>query len=115
MMAEKDEKGQSTFSLKQATKVGLKHCGKIFGTTVLSLFMTIILCIIIAMPMIIVQEAYFSAVEGRVNFGDTALIPTSGYAIMAITVAVSYFLMFFVGIINQTAWLYLYGDLASEK
>ena len=99
---------------KGLAKKCLKNFFKILGTMILSLVIQALLCAIIILPMIAVDNAYLTSIEGKYNFGDTALIPTYGYILIAAVCIVCYFLTRIVAVGNWTTLILLYGNMYAK-
>jgi len=102
-------------SFKASLKKGWNHWGKTFGVVLLSGLIMCAVSIIMMVPYFVATSAYFSSVEGKVNFGDTALIPASGYWTMLGVCAVCYAVMLIFSVAYQATLLYLYGDLKTRE
>lgn len=100
---------------KLAYRKGFSNKGKIFTVTLLSLFVVAVASVILLLPGIVSINAYFSSVEGQVNFGDTVLIPASGYVAMIVCSTVSLSFTCLLSMIMHTALLYLHGDIFTKQ
>ena len=105
MMAQKEK-----ISFKELYKRGWEKRGKTFGVTALGLFILVASTVILLLPGIISIEAYFSNVEGSVNFNDTTFIPHSGYAAMLIASTIAITIAHLFSVNFYTALLHVYGD-----
>lgn len=111
IMKEKGEK----ISFKQTLKKGWNHWGKIFGVVMLSGLIICVVNIILMVPYTFATSAYLSSIEGKINFGDTALIPQSGYVTMLIVCTICYAVMMLISTTYHATLLYLYGDLKTRE
>ncbi len=111
IMKDKDEK----ISFKQTLKKGWNHWGKILGVVLLSGLIVCVVNLLFMMPYTVATSAYLSSIEGKINFGDEALIPTSGYATMLAVCTLCYAVMMLISVAHQTTMLYLYGDLKTRE
>lgn len=111
IMKEKGEK----ISFKQTLKKGWNHWGKIFGVVMLSGLIVGVANIILMVPDIFATSAYFSSIEGKINFGDTALIPQSGYVTMLIVCTICSAVRMLIFTTYHATMLYLYGDLKTRE
>lgn len=109
-----DSAKEQTFAFKEAYRKGFRHKGKIFSLTLWSAFLQLIVSAVILLPGIVAIEAYLCSVEGNVNFGDTVLIPASGYLLMIIvgTIAITFCCLLQVAF--YASLMYLFGDLYSK-
>lgn len=99
------------FYFRTALKKGFQHKGKIFGVAVLSGFILIIASIVLLLPAVVSVNAYFSSIEGAVNYGDEAIIPTSGFTLMLLASTASLVAIHILAFIYHTAMLYVHGDI----
>lgn len=104
-----------TFGFKEAYKKGFSHKGKILSLTVWNAFLYMIACAVILLPAIIATVAYLSSVESRVNFGDTALIPTTGYALMFVAGVIAVTFCALLQVAFSASLMYLFGDIYSKE
>ena len=111
IMKEKGEK----ISFKQTLKKGWNHWGKIFGVVAMSCLIVSVVNIILMVPYTFATSAYLSSVEGKINFGDTALIPDSGYVTMLVVCTICYAVMLLIMTAHHATMLYLYGDLKTRE
>ena len=111
IMKEKGEK----ISFGQTLKKGWNHWGKIFGVVALSCLILCVVNIILMVPYTFATSAYLSSIEGKINFGDTALIPDSGYVTMLIVCTICYAVMLLITTAHHATMLYLYGDLKTRE
>jgi len=111
IMKNKDEK----ISFKQTLKKGWNHWGKILGVVLLSGLIVCVVNLLFMMPYTVATSAYLSSIEGKINFGDEALIPISGYATMLAVCTLCYAVMMLISVAHQTTMLYLYGDLKTRE
>lgn len=111
IMKDKGEK----ISFKQTIKKGWNHWGKILGVVLLSGLILCVVNLLFMLPYTVATSAYISSIEGKINFGDDALIPTSGYVTMLAVCTLCYAIMMLISVANQTTLLYLYGDLKTRE
>jgi hypothetical protein len=111
IMKEKGEK----ISFGKTLKKGWNHWGKIFGVVMLSGLIMCVVNIILMVPYTFATSAYLSSIEGKINFGDTALIPQSGYVTMLIVCTICYAVMMLISTTYHATMLYLYGDLKTRE
>ncbi|MBR2185327.1 MAG: hypothetical protein IJ897_07910 [Prevotella sp.] len=102
-------------SFKQTIKKGWNHWGKILGVVLLSGLILCVVNLLLMMPYTVATSAYLSSIEGKINFGDQALIPDSGYATMLIACTLCYAVILLISVAHQTTLLYLYGDLKTRE
>lgn len=107
-------KGDGKFGLKEHVRKGLHNWGRILGVVLLGGIVLTVVSAIMMLPYITAVSTYFSSIEGTVNFGDAAVIPTSGYVLMVVACILGYVMMQIFGVFQQTAMLYLYGAI-NEK
>ena len=103
------------YSFKGQGKRLVRHIGKFAGTMLLGTFIWVVLSIIAVLPMAIGQYAYFASVEGRYNFGDSALITDTGYAVIAIACVVCYYVIQMISVGNWATLMFLLGDIKSKN
>ena len=108
------DKGEKV-SFKQTIKKGWHHWGKIFGVVLLSGLIVCVVNLLLMMPYTVATSAYLSSIEGKINFGDDALIPTSGYVTMLAVCTLCYAIMMLISVAHQTTLLYLFGDLKTRE
>ncbi len=112
-----DTEGKALFqeySFRNAYKAGLRSSGKIIGVTLLGVFIISIASIVPFLPGIISLKAYLSGVEGNLVFGDTTIIPASGYFFMIFFSTIAFAFVELLSITVITATLYLHGDIFSR-
>ena len=102
---------KKTIKWGKAVKAVFRHLGKVTGTTLLSLFILIVVSAVVYLPYIVSTYAYFSSVEGQINFGDVALIPTSGYILMVLACTLCYTIINIISVGFYTSLLFLYGSI----
>ncbi len=107
-------KGKRKIHINKVCKAIFRHFGKVVGTTLLSLFILIVISMVVYLPYVISTYAYFSSIEGQVNFGDTAVIPTSGYVMMIVACTLCYTIINIMSVGFYASLLYLYGSIRSE-
>lgn len=112
---EEGKKHKLAFTFRKAYAKGLRHVAKILGVTALMAFIIFVMSVIPLLPGILSTEAYFSQVEGQVNFGDTNTIPTSAYVMMIIVSTVSLSIMHILAVAFHATLLYLHGDIYSKE
>lgn len=103
------------FGFLAAYKKGFKHKGKIIMVTLWSLFLLLIACAVILLPGIVATEAYLSSVEGSINFGDKALIPAWGYALVFTSGTIAMTFCCLLGVAFSASLMYLFGDIYSKE
>lgn len=103
------------YEFRYALRKGFNNKGKLFGVALLSGFIILVASIVLMLPGIVSINAYFSSVEGAVNYGDDALIPTSGYVLMLIASTASLVAIHILAFIYHTAMLYVFGDIFSKE
>ena len=111
IMKDKGEK----ISFKQTIKKGWNHWGKILGVVLMSGLILCVVNLLLMMPYTVATSAYLSSIEGKINFGDEALIPNSGYATMLTVCTLCYAIMMLISVAHQTTLLYLFGDLKTRE
>lgn len=104
-------KGKRTIRWGGVMKTIFLHLGKVVGTTLLSLFVCFVLSMVVYLPYVVSTYAYFSSVEGKVNFGDTALIPISGYVMMVVACTVCYTIINILSVGFYASLMFLYGSV----
>ena len=104
-------KGRRTIKWGRVQKAIFRHLGKVVGTTLLSLFVWVVISAVVYLPYVVLIYAYFSSVEGRINFGDMALIPTSGYVIMIVVCTVCYTIINTLSVGFYASLMFLYGSV----
>lgn len=105
--------GKRTIKWGGVAKAIFRHFGKVMGTTLLSLFVLLVLSAVVYLPYVVSIYAYFSSVEGQVNFGDTALIPTSGYVMMIAVCTLCYTIINILSVGFYASLMFLYGSIRS--
>lgn len=108
------EEDAAPFSLKDEMRRGCRHWAKILGVVLFAGFIFLLAACVLVLPYIAAVSTYFASIEGKVNFNDTALIPTSGYVGMMLLCILAYSLIFLFGVFYQTSLLLLYGDIARK-
>lgn len=103
--------GKKKIHIKKVCKAILHHFGKVIGTTLLSLLIFFAISAVVYLPYVVSTYAYFSSVEGQINFNDTALIPTSGYITMIVAYTICYTIINIISVGFYTSLLYLYGSV----
>lgn len=111
---EEGKKQSAAFDFKVAYKQAFQHKGKIIGVTLLGSFIMFVASLVLLLPTLIATDAYLSSIEAKVNFGDTVLIPTSGYVYMLVFSTIAVTFVYLLSVAYQTALLYLHGDIYSE-
>lgn len=109
-----DDEREQAFAFKKAYRKGFRHKGKIFSLTLWSAFLLFVGCAVILLPGIVATEAYLSSIEGNVNFGDSTLIPASGYAIMIVVGAIALTFCCLLKVAFNASLMYLFGDIYSK-
>ena len=104
-------KGKRKIYIKKVCKAIFHHFGKVLGTTLLALFILVVMSMVVYLPYIISTYAYFSSVEGQINFGDTAIIPTSGFVMMIVACTLCYTIINIMSVGFYASLLYLYGSI----
>lgn len=104
-------KGDGAFPIKEHARKGLRRWGSILGVVLLGGFVCMVVSSIMMLPYITAISTYFASIEGKVNFGDAALIPTTGYVLMMVACVLGYAMIQLFAVFNQTALLYLYGTI----
>lgn len=104
----------ASFSFRKAYVKGFRHKGKILGVTSLSAFVVFVGSLVLLLPGIISVQAYFSSVEGAINFNDQALISTTSYACMFIISTMAITLVHVLAVTFHASLLYLHGDILSN-
>ena len=104
-------KGKRKIHINKVCKAIFRHFSKVVGTTLLSLFILIVISMVVYLPYVISTYAYFSSIEGQVNFGDTAVIPTSGYVMMIVACTLCYTIINIMSVGFYASLLYLYGSV----
>ncbi len=109
------EEGAAPFSFKDELSRGCKHWAKILGVVLFAGFIFLLAACVLVLPYMAAISTYFASIEGKVNFNDTALIPTSGYVGMMLLCVLAYSLIFLFGVFYQTSLLLLYGDIEDRE
>ena len=104
-------KGKRTIRWGRVMKAIFRHLGKVMGTTLLSLFVLVVVSAVVYLPYVVSTYAYFSCVEGQVNFSDTAMIPTSGYVLMVAACTVCYTIINILSVGFYASLMFLYGSV----
>lgn len=104
-----------SYSLKASYQKGSRRKGKILGVALMATFIVTLASTVLLLPGIISIEAYFSSVEGNVNFHDNVTIPTGGYVLMILVGTMALALSNIISIIAQVALLCLFGDIYSAE
>lgn len=104
-------KGKRTIRWGRVMKAIFRHMGKVVGTTLLSLFVLVVVSAVVYLPYVVSTYAYFSSVEGQVNFSDTAMIPTSGYVLMVAACTVCYTIINILSVGFYASLMFLYGSV----
>lgn len=112
---EEGRRQKEAFGLKAAYRKAFRHKGKILGVTMLAMFLFAVASMVLLLPGFVSTEAYLSSVEGRVNFGDSVLIPTYGYVFMVVVSTVSYTLANILSVSVVASLMYLHGDIYSKE
>lgn len=103
--------GKRTIRWGRALKAVFRHFGKVAGTTLLSLFVLAVTGAVVYLPYVVSTYAYFSSVEGQLNFGDTALIPTGGYVLMILACTLCYTIINILSVGLYASLMFLYGSI----
>lgn len=102
-------------SFKSNIKIGFRHKGKIFIVTLLSSFITVLLCIIPCIPMVVCENAFSNSVTSILIQNDEAFIPTSGMWLMFIVCSITCAVIALISIIPDISLLYLYGSITEHE
>ena len=103
------------FSFKAELRKGYRHWGKFLGVVLLGGFLVCIASWVFMLPYVVAVNAYFSSIEGQVNFSDTALIPTGGYLAMMLACVAGYTLMMLFAMFGKIATVYAAGCIHAEN
>ena len=106
---------QRKASFKSNLKIGFRHKGKIFTVTLLSEFITILLCIIPSIPMVVCENAFTDSITSILIHNDEAFIPTSGMWLMFIVCSITFAIVTLISIIPNISLLYLYGSITEHE
>ena len=108
-------KGKHKIRWGKAIKATFRHLGKVIGTTLLSLFILVVLSLVVYIPYVVSMYAYFTSVEAQVNYGDMADIPTSGIALMIASCTICYTIINIVSVGFYASLMFLYGSVRGVK
>lgn len=103
--------GKRKIRFGKVIKAIFRHFGKVLGTTLLSLFILVVLSLLAYLPYMVSMYAYFSSVEAQVNFGDTATIPSSGLALMFFAGTFCYTIINLISVGFYASLMFLYGSI----
>lgn len=106
---------KKAFSFNNAYKKGFNHKGKILGVLVLSAFLFFVFSVIILLPCVVSAQTYLSSMESRLNFGDTVIIPMTGYILMFLASVLSVTFVNMLSVAMYASMLYLHGDIYSSE
>lgn len=109
-----DGQMEQAFTFKEAYKKGFHNKGKILFLTIWSVFLLVLACTIILLPGIVAIKAYLCSMEGIINFGDTAIIPASGYTLITIVGTIATTFCCFMTVAFYASLMYLFGDIYSK-
>ena len=103
--------GKRKIYVGKVCKAIFRHFGKVLGTTLLALFILVVMSLVVYLPYITSMYAYFSSVESQVNFGDAAIIPLSGLTLMIISCTLCYTTINIMSVGFYASLMFLYGSI----
>lgn len=101
-------------TLRKHCPAAMRHWGKLFLVLLLSVTAAELTGAVVMLPATILAIAHQTAAAGAA-MGDAAAMPAYMPLLTVVTLAVCFFLKFYVSLVTTIHILYIYGDLNTEK